>query len=193
MELQVIQNKIYEIRGRRVMLDFDLAALYRMETRVFKQAVRRNLERFPDDFMFQLSKNEWNELITNCDNLPENVKYSPATPFAFTEQGTSMLSAVLRSDVAIQVSIAIMRAFVMMRHYLVSTANVTAELAEIRAKLVLLERNDNDNLKAINDLSEDLRKDIDILYTAIEEMAARPAVEEQPRRRIGYRMAGESD
>ncbi len=143
--------------------------------------------------MFQLSKNEWNEVITICDNLPENVKYSPATPFAFTEQGTSMLSAVLRSNVAIQVSIAIMRAFVMMRHYLVSAATVTAELAEIRAKLVLLERNDNDNLKAINDLSEDLRKDIDVLYTAIEAMAARPAVEEHPRRRIGYRMAGEND
>ncbi|MDH6304767.1 hypothetical protein M2459_001504 [Parabacteroides sp. PF5-5] len=97
MELQIIQNKIYEIRGHKVMLDFDLAGLYGVETRRLKEQVKRNIERFPADFMFQLTKIEWNGLIANCDNLPENAKYSPATPFAFTQEGVAMLSGVLRS------------------------------------------------------------------------------------------------
>ncbi len=86
------------------MLDFDLAKLYQVETRVLKQAVRRNMERFPNDFMFQLNKKEWNELITICDNLPENIKFSPSMPFAFTEQGVAMLSSVLKSKKAINLS-----------------------------------------------------------------------------------------
>ncbi|WP_297096271.1 ORF6N domain-containing protein [uncultured Draconibacterium sp.] len=115
MELQIIQQKIYDIRGCRVMLDFDLASLYDVETRTLKQAVRRNLSRFPNDFMFQLKKDEWTELITICDKLPESVKYSPALPMAFTEQGVAMLSSVLRSPIAIEINISIMRAFVLMR------------------------------------------------------------------------------
>lgn len=94
--LQHIQAKIYHINGQRVMLDFDLASLYEVENRVLKQAVRRNLKRFPKDFMFQLSKGAWRELITICDNLPDGVKFSPATPYAFTEQGVAVLSAVLK-------------------------------------------------------------------------------------------------
>ncbi len=193
MELQVIQNKIYEIRGRRVMLDFDLAALYGIETAQLKRAVRRNIERFEgDDFMFTPTKEELSrcQIGTLNGGRGSNIKY---LPFAFSELGVAMLSSVLNSGTAIEINRGIMRAFVMMRHYLVSTATITAELSEIRAKLVLLERNDDDNLKAVNDLSEDIRKDIDILYTAIEEMAARPAVEEKPRQRIGYRRAGEDD
>ncbi len=115
MELQLIQQKIYDIRGCRVMLDFDLASLYDVETRTLKQAVRRNLSRFPNDFMFQLKKDEWTELITICDKLPKSVKYSPALPMAFTEQGVAMLSSVLRSPIAIEINISIMRAFVLMR------------------------------------------------------------------------------
>ena len=87
MQLQVIQNLIYEIRGQKVMLDFDMANLYTTETRVLKQAVKRNIERFPKDFMFRLNKKEWQELITLSDNLPEGIKFSPALPFAFTEHG----------------------------------------------------------------------------------------------------------
>jgi len=79
MQLQKIETKIYEVRGQKVMLDFDLAELYAVENRSLKQAVKRNLDRFPSDFMFQLSKPEWQELITNCDNLPEGIKFSPAT------------------------------------------------------------------------------------------------------------------
>ena len=109
MELQIIQNKIYEIRGIRVMLDFDLANLYDVETRVLKQAVKRNINRFPEDFMFELTKNEWQEVITICDNLPETIIHSPATAFAFSEQGVAILSSVLRSKKAIEVNISIMR------------------------------------------------------------------------------------
>lgn len=80
MELQLIQNKIFEIRGQRVMLDYNLAELYEVETRALKQAVKRNIKRFPPDFMFELTKSEWQELITMCDNLPQNLKFSPALP-----------------------------------------------------------------------------------------------------------------
>lgn len=85
MQLQIIQNKIFEIRGQRVILDFDLAEMYEVETRALKQAVKRNMRRFPEDFMFELTKSEWQEVITICDNLPQTVKFSPALPFAFTE------------------------------------------------------------------------------------------------------------
>jgi hypothetical protein len=97
MELQLIQNKIYVLRGIRVMLDFDLALLYRVENRRLKEQVKRNIERFPSDFMFQLTKLEWQEVVAICDNLPENIKYSPVTPLAFTQEGVAMLSGVLRS------------------------------------------------------------------------------------------------
>lgn len=90
---ETIENKIFVVRGHRVMFDFDLAKLYEVETRVLKQSVRRNPGRFPED-MFQLSREEWREVITNCDNLPNTVKYSPALPFAFTEH--SVLIAVFQ-------------------------------------------------------------------------------------------------
>lgn len=143
MELQLIQNKIYEIRGNRVMLDFDLAEMYETDTRSLKQAVRRNLERFPDDFMFQLSKEEWKQLITICDNLPETIKFSPATPFAFTEQGVAMLSSVLNSKKAIQVNIAVIRAFVVLRQHL-------ADYKDLKENIATLEKQMNLNFKDIN-------------------------------------------
>lgn len=94
-----------------------------METRVLKQAVIRNLKRFPEDFLFQLSKDVWKELITNRDKLPEKVKFSPTTPFAFMEQGVAMISSVLNSDKAIDVNISIMRAFVLLRRHLTDYFN----------------------------------------------------------------------
>jgi len=116
------------------MLDFDLAEMYEVENRALKQAVKRNLDRFPNDFMFQLTRKEWQELITNCDKLPEGVKFSPATPFAFAEQGVSMLSSVLKSKKAIQVNIAIMRAFVFIRQYALSHRDLTEKLKELENK-----------------------------------------------------------
>lgn len=131
MQIQTIQTKIYEVRNQKIMLDFDLAEMYEVENRALKQAVKRNNDRFPSDFMFQLTKAEWTELITNCDNLPENVKYSPALPFAFTEQGVAMLSSVLKSKKALKINIAIMRAFVFMREYALTHKDLTAKLKEL--------------------------------------------------------------
>jgi hypothetical protein len=131
MQLPVIQKKIYEIRGQKVMLDFDLATLYEVENRALKQAVKRNMDRFPDDFMFQLTKNEWQEVITNCDNLIVKIKFSPATPFAFTEEGVAMLSGILKSKKALQVNISIMRAFVLVRQYALTHKELTIRLQEI--------------------------------------------------------------
>ena len=134
MELQPIQSKIYEIRGQRVMLDFDLAELYQVETRVLKQAVRRNIERFPEDFMLRLSAKEANRLIDigrSQNVIPQGYNIGSSEMFAFTEEGVAMLSGVLRSKAAVQVNIAIMRAFVAMRNYITTTTTVTAELSEI--------------------------------------------------------------
>ena len=170
MELQPIQSKIYEIRGQRVMLDFDLAELYQVETRTLKQAVRRNIERFPSDFMFEITESEYNYLKNSMTSqiVISNEKGGRRyMPFAFTEQGVAMLSSVLRSGTAIQVNIAIMRAFVAMRNYITTTTQITAELSEIRAKLALLERADEDNAEAVNDLSEDMRKELDNIYQSI--------------------------
>jgi len=129
---EAVMNQIFNIRGVKVMLDFHLASLYQVENRALKQAVKRKLQRFPEDFMFQLTKDEWRELITICDNLPEGVKYSPATPFAFTEQGVAMLSSILNSDRAIAVNIQIMRIFTRMRQLLSDNTEVKLEIAEIK-------------------------------------------------------------
>ena len=194
MDLDIIQSKIYELRGQRVMLDFDLASIYQVETRTLKQAVRRNIERFEgEDFMFELTADEYNRLkesirsqfvMLETDGRGRFPKYPP---FAFTEIGVAMLSGVLRSEVAVEANRAIMRAFVAMRHYITTTSTVTAEIAEIRAKLALLERNDEDNAEAINDLSEDIRKELDALYNAIDALSVKPQQVEPPRRPIGYK------
>ena len=113
MDIVPIQNKIYEIRGQRVMFDFDLAEMYQVETRRLTEQVKRNIERFPDDFMFQLTKMEWKEVVANCDNLPDGVKYNPTQPRVFTQEGVSMLSGVLRSKVAIKISCGLLLQYAM--------------------------------------------------------------------------------
>ena len=189
MELQTIQNKIYEIRGQQVMLDFDLAALYQVETKVLKQAVRRNIERFPEDFMFEISNEEYNSLK---DSLRSQIVTSNKgdiryMPFAFTEMGVAMLSSVLRSGSAIQVNIAIMRAFVAMRNYLTQASQHSAELAEMRSRLQLIEHEVRENLKAMNDMSEDIGKDIDAIYEAIGALSVKlPQIRQEPQK-IGFK------
>ena len=187
MEIAVIQNKIYEIRGLRVMLDFDLAALYQVTTSALNQAVKRNAERFPEEFMFRISASEWEHISSQFVTTSRTKRPKTSLPFAFTEQGVAMLSAVLRSKPAIQVSISIMKAFVAMRNYITTTTTVTAELAEIRAKLALLERTDEDNAEAINDLSEDMRKELDNIYEAIAALSVKTPKTPQPHRKIGYK------
>ena len=184
-ELILVQNLIHEFRGKKVMLDFDLARLYQVETRVLNQSVKRNLKRFPPDFMFQLTEDEWltnSSQIVMTSNRPKS-----ALPYAFTEQGVAMLSGLLKSDVAIAANIAIMRAFVQVREYLLAASTVSAELKELRAKVDLLALQREEDLGDINDLSEDVRQDIDNLYLAIGELSSR--IEEkkhEPRRKIGF-------
>ena len=132
-ELQTIQNKIYEIRSHRVMLDFDSGAMYEVETRVLKQAVKRNINRFPIDFMFQLNSNEINNMVSQ-NVIPSKSYLGGASPMAFTEQGVAMLSSVLKSQKAIDVNIAIMRAFVYIRQYALSHKDLTEQLKKLETK-----------------------------------------------------------
>jgi len=136
MDNNSIQNRIFTIRGLQVMVDRDLAELYQVETKALNQAVKRNIERFPEQFRFQLTKEEKNELVTNCDRF-KSLKHSTVLPHVFTEQGVSMLSAVLRSETAIRVSIQIMDAFVGMRKFIAGNAAIFQRLDSIEQKQYL--------------------------------------------------------
>ena len=192
-DLMVVQSLIYEIRGRKVMLDSDLARLYGIETRELKQAVRRNIKRFPGDFMIELDIEEYHAMmacsrsqIVTLDKKGRgsNVKYKP---FVFTELGVAMLSSVLKSETAIQANIGIMRAFSQVRQYLMAASTVSAEVKELRAKVDLLALQREEDLGIVNDLSEDVRKDIDNLYLAIAELSSRlEEKKNEPRPKIGF-------
>jgi hypothetical protein len=144
--IQQIQNRIYEIRGERVMLDFDLADLYEVETRVLNQSIKRNIKRFPNDFMFQLTKDEFEAIKFQIEILKQNMssqfvttypdkRPKVALPHAFTEQGVAMLSGILNSDKAIKMNIAIMRAFVEVRRVLLKQNDLREQLKMIKEKL----------------------------------------------------------
>ena len=187
MEIQIIQNKIHEIRGRQVMLDFDLAALYGIETKVLKQAVKRNIRRFPSDFMFVLNKEEFDclrsQIVTS--NKRGGTRYMP---FAFTEQGVAMLSSVLNSEVAIEINISIMRAFVTVRQYLSIANNQIKEIEELKQRMKALEEGTEDTIAAINDLSEDTRKELDDIYIALTQLAdkQKQITQKNERKPIGF-------
>ena len=166
MELQIIQKKIYEIRGQKVMIDFDLAELYETETKYLKRAVKQNINRFPDDFMFDLTKSEWESLRCNFSTSKRGgTRYRP---FAFTEQGVAMLSSVLKSKKAVEVNISIMRAFVFVRQYALSHKDLTDKLKKLESKY---NRKFKDVFEAINYL---LNKD-------------KLETEQQQRKRIGFK------
>ena len=188
MELEVVKNKIYEIRGQRVMLDRDLAHLYGVETKVLNQAVKRNAERFPEDFMFRLTKEEClrSQIVTLNEDHGKHLKYMP---YAFTEQGVAMLSSVLKSSTAIQINIFIMRAFVTMRNYVASVSAASAELAEFKERLMLIEQSCKDNADAVSDLSEDMQKELDDIYLALSQLADKQKTLKnyKNRNRIGFK------
>ena len=171
MQLQKIQTKIYELRGQKVMLDFDLAKLYEVETRALKQAVKRNLDHFPDDFMFTLTEKEV-QLMVSQNVIPSKKYFGGALPFAFTEQGVAMLSSVLKSKKAVEVNIAIMRAFVFVRQYALSHKDLTAKLKKLEHKY---NRQFKDVYEAITYL---LQKD-------------KQETEQQKRKRIGFKRDGD--
>lgn len=185
-ELVLVQDLIHEIRGKKVMLDYDLAKLYHVETKVLNQAVRRNIKRFPGDFMFQLDYKEFTSLKSQI--VTSNWGGTRKMPFAFTEQGVAMLSGLLKSDIAIAANIAIMRAFVKVREYLLAASSVSSELRELRARVDLLQIQQEENLGAVNDLSEDVRRDIDSLCIAIGQLAERlEEKKKSPMPKIGFK------
>ncbi len=166
MQLQQIQSKIFELRGYKVMLDSDLAVLYETETKRLKEAVRRNIYRFPSDFMFELSINEFESLRTQIAS--SNRGGTRYLPFVFTEQGVAMLASVLNSAKAIEVNIQIVRAFVLLRQYALTHSDLTSKLKELESKY---NKQFNDVYEALNYL---LDKD-------------KQKTEQQQRKRIGYK------
>ena len=250
-ELETIRSRIHEIRGQRVMLDFDLAQMYGVETRVLNQAVKRNIERFPEDFMFQLTKGEWeilrsqivtandlkfqngisnsaenqtdnalrSQIVTiksgdnqedevlisqiatsnSADNQEDEVLISQIVtskpvekrggtqklPYAFTEQGVAMLSSVLRSPLAIQVNIGIMRAFVEMRRRVSAVSDTQSDVAQLRKDFEELKLDIEDMLRDQNDINESTRAQLDAISTALVELQSK-GTSDKPRRRIGF-------
>ncbi len=130
---EIIEKRIYVIRGKRVMLDVDLAELYGVSTKVLNQAVKRNKKRFPDEFMFQLTKDEKEEVVTICDHL-KRLRFSYALPFAFTEHGAVMLATVLNSPIAVQTSIQVVKAFIKLREILATHKDLARQIAEMEKK-----------------------------------------------------------
>ena len=169
MELQIIQNKIYDIRGVRVMLDYDLAKLYETETSALKQAVKRNIHRFPEpDFMFELTREESDAAIklgVSQNVIPPGYNVGSSFIMAFPELGVAMLSSVLKSKKAIQVNISIMRAFVALRQYALG-------YAELNRKL--------------DDFMIETNMQFSDIYQALTELASQKELENKPRKRIGF-------
>ena len=186
-QLELIQSKIYEIREQKVMLDFDLAALYQVETRVLNQAVKRNMKRFPSDFMFQLTSDEWAILkwsVLMSQFVTSSWGGTRKLPFAFTEQGLAMLSGVLNSDIAIQVNINIMRAFVAVRQMLVNPpvdrlGNIEKEVKELKEYI-------EEVFADYNDINDDTRMQLELINQTLAELQAQKRMENKPRNPIGF-------
>ena len=179
-----IRQKIYEIRGQRVMLDFDLADAYGVETSQLKRQVRRNMERFEgEDFMFVVTREELSRCQIGTLDIKrgKNIKY---LPFAFTELGVAMLSSVLRSSSAIKVNRDIMRAFVSLRH-LVMLPDTADRLLRIESEIKYIKEEMNDTLADQNDINESTRAQLDAISEALAELQAKEP-HQKPKRRIGF-------
>jgi len=184
-ELSNIQGKIHEIRGIKVMLDFDLAEMYGIETKVLKQSVKRNLKRFEgDDFMFEVTKDELSrsQFVTLNKGRGSNIKY---LPFAFTELGVSMLSSVLNSDTAIYINRKIMRAFVAMRNLLLNPP--IDKVGELQKEVKELKQYVEDVFKDYNDINEDTRIQLELINESLAELQAKKKELNKPRNPIGFK------
>ena len=188
-DIQAIQNKIYEIRGQRVMLDFDLAAMYGVETRALNQAVRRNVKRFPEDFMFQVSEIEWQVISSQFVMTSRMKRPKSSLPLAFTEHGALMLSSVLRSDIAVDTSIKITRAFVAMRQAINAIA-LPSKLSELEKSIEDLRTEVDEILADQNDINESTRAQLDAISTALAELQSK---EPRKRRPIGFILPNEKE
>ena len=181
-EIQIIQQKIYGIRGQRVMLDFDLAELYQVETRALNQAVKRNIDRFPDDFMFRLSPTEW-EVISSQFVMTSRAKRPKSSlPLAFTEHGALMLASVLRSDIAVEISIKVTRAFVAIRRMAASLppTNTAADLAQLRQDSEELKLDIEDILANQNEINEDTRAQLELINQSLAALQSTHKLERRP-------------
>lgn len=187
--LQLIQSKIHEIRGQRVMLDFDLAEMYGTETKYLKRAVRSNIKRFPSDFMFELTKEEFDNL--RCNFCTSNKRGGTRfMPFAFTEQGVAMLSSVLNSDVAIEININIMRAFIAVRQMLSNPIETRVDRIETQVRE--LKQYMEEVLVDQNDINEDTMIQLELINQTLAELQAKDQ-NSKNRNPIGYRLPGRDD
>ena len=184
MDIVPIQNKIYEIRGQRVMLDFDLAEIYGIETSQLKRSVRRNIKRFEgEDFMFEVTKEELSRCQIGTLNKGRggNIKY---LPFAFTELGVAMLSSVLNSETAIKVNRDIMRAFVAVRQLIL--APPVDEAKELKNDLKQLKEYIEEVFTDYNDINEDTRMQLELINETLAELQVKHKELNKPRQRIGF-------
>lgn len=186
-EIQVIQNKIYEIRGQRVMIDRDLAVLYQVTTGNLNKAVKRNIRRFPPDFMFQLTKDEFEHLKNHLifQNGISSWGGTRKLPYAFTEQGLAMLSGILNSEIAIDVNISIMRAFVAIRRMAATLPNTATDVAQLRKDFEDLKLDIEDILRDQNEINEDTRLQLDAISTALAALQSKEP-KQKTRRKIGF-------
>ena len=163
-KVSIIEDRIFTIRGQKVMIDKDLAEMYDVPTYRLNEAVKRNCDRFPNDFMFKLTRDELNELIANCDRF-KTLKHSPTTPNAFTEQGVAMLSSVLNSERAIAINVEIIRTFVKLRQYAISQTSNNQEISELK-KLLMLHIENCD--RKFSEHDDTIRQIIGVLNNLIE-------------------------
>lgn len=183
-QLELIQSKIYEIRGQRVMLDRDLAEMYGVETRALNQAVKRNIDRFPVDFMFQLTDEEteiWKSQIVITNSIKMGVRRNP---YAFTELGVAMLSSVLNSKTAIQINMGIMRAFVAMRQLITSSSSNPVH--ELQKEVKELKEYIEEVFADYNDINDDTRMQLELINQTLAELQAQKRMENKPRNPIGF-------
>jgi hypothetical protein len=166
------------------MLDFDLAEMYQVETRVLNQAVKRNIERFPEDFMFQLTKSEWENMSSQFVMTSRSKRPKSAVPLAFTEHGVVMLSSVLRSDIAIQASVLIVRAFVSIRQLILNPS--VGQMTELERQVQELKAYIEDVFTDYNDINEDTRIQLELINQSLAELQTKKHVDNKPRRRIGF-------
>ena len=183
-QLEVIQSKIYDIRGQKVMLDRDLAEMYGVETRALNQAVKRNTDRFPVDFMFQLTDEEteiWKSQIVMSNSIKMGVRRNP---YVFTELGVAMLSSVLNSKTAIQINMGIMRAFVAARQLLLNPR--TDPVRELQSEVKELKEYIEEVFADYNDINDDTRMQLELINQTLAELQAQKALADKPRNPIGF-------
>lgn len=183
-QLEIIQSKIYDIRGQKVMLDRDLAEMYGVETRALNQAVKRNTDRFPVDFMFQLTDEEteiWKSQIVMSNSIKMGVRRNP---YVFTELGVAMLSSVLNSKTAIQINMGIMRAFVAARQLLLNPP--TDPVRELQSEVKELKEYIEEVFADYNDINDDTRMQLELINQTLAELQAQKALADKPRNPIGF-------